>query len=71
MVGECKWTGHPIGTRLLDDLKQKVEVLLKDQDIKKVQFALFSRNGFTSDLEAKSKDEGVRLFTADSIVNRV
>ena len=71
LVGECKWTGHPIGTRVLDDLKQKVEVLLKDQDIKKVQFALFSRNGFTSDLEAKSKDEGVRLFTADSIVNRV
>ena len=70
LVGECKWAVHPIGTSVLDDLKQKVEVLTKDHDIKKVQFALFSRNGFTSDLEAKSKDEGVCLFTVDSLVNR-
>ncbi len=44
---------------------------MKDHDIKKVQFALFSRNGFTADVEVKSQDEGVRLFTVDSIVNRV
>jgi len=69
LVGECKWAVHLIGTSVLDDLKQKVEVLMKDHDIKKVQFALFSRNGFTSDLEAKSKDEGVCLFTVDSLVN--
>ena len=71
LVGECKWTGHPIGSSVLDDLKQKAEVLKKDHDIKKVQFALFSRKGFTADVEAKSKNEGIRLFTADSIVNRV
>jgi len=71
LAGECKWTVHPVGTSVLDDLKHKVEVLMKDHNIKKVQFALFSRNGFTADLEVKSKDEGVRLFTVDSIVNRV
>ena len=71
LVGECKWTIHPVGASVLDDLKQKAEVLLKEHQIKKVQFALFSRNGFTSDLEVKSKNEGVRLFMVDSIVNHV
>ena len=71
LVGECKWAVHPIGTSVLDDLQHKAEVLMKDHDIKKVQFALFSRNGFTADVEVKSQDEGVRLFTVDSIVNRV
>jgi len=70
LVGECKWAVHPIGTSVLDDLKQKVEVLMKDHDIKKVQFALFSRIGFTSELEAKSKDERGCLFTVDSLINR-
>ena len=70
-LGECKWAVHPIGTSVLDDLKHKAEVLMKEYDIKKVQFALFSRKGFTADVEAKSKNEGIRLFTADSIVNRV
>ena len=71
LLGECKWTIHPVGASVLDGLKQKAEVLMKDHDIKKVQFALFSRNGFTADVEAKSKNEGIRLFTADSIVNHV
>ena len=71
LVGECKWTIHPVGASVLDDLKQKAEVLMKEHQIKKVQFALFSRKGFTADVEAKSKNEGIRLFTADSIVNRV
>ena len=71
LVGECKWTIHPVGASVLDDLKQKAEILLKEHQIKKVQFALFSRKGFTADVEAKSKNEGIRLFTADSIVNRV
>lgn len=44
---------------------------MKDHEIMKVQFALFSRNGFTSDMAAKSKNEGIRLFTVESIVNRV
>lgn len=69
--GECKWTVHPVGARVLDDLKRKADVFMKDHGIKTVQFALFSRNGFTPDLEDQSKREGIRLFTVDSLVNRV
>ena len=71
LVGECKWTVHPVGASVLDDLKQKAEILMKDHEIKQVQYVIFARNGFTSDLEAKSKNEEIRLFTVDSIVNRV
>ncbi|NPV86269.1 MAG: ATP-binding protein [Anaerolineae bacterium] len=71
LVGECKWTVHPVGTSVLDDLKQKVVVLTKDHEIKKVQFAIFARNGFTPDLEDRSEREGIHLFTVDSLVNRV
>jgi len=58
-LGECKWAVHPFGSSVLDDLKQKVEILTKDREIKKVQFAIFARNGFTIDLEDRSRIEGV------------
>ncbi|MEN4012471.1 MAG: ATP-binding protein [Bellilinea sp.] len=69
LVGECKWTIHPLGTTVLDDLNQKVEVLMKDHEIKKVQFAIFARNGFTTDLEHRSKNEGILLFTVESFMD--
>jgi len=69
LVGECKWTVHPVGTSVLDDLKKKVEVLTKDHEINKVQFAIFARNGFTPDLEDRAKSDGIRLFTIESFMD--
>lgn len=69
LLGECKWTVHPVGASVLDDLKQKAEILMKDHEIKQVQYALFSRNGFTPELEDKSMNEGIHLFTVDGLVN--
>lgn len=71
LVGECKWTVHPVGVKVLDNLKRKAEILIKNHKIKQVKFALFSRNGFTAELEDRSEDEGIRLFTVDSLVNRL
>jgi len=53
----------------LDDLKKKVEVLTKDHEINKVQFAIFARNGFTPDLEDRAKSDGIRLFTIESFMD--
>jgi hypothetical protein len=69
LVGECKWTVHPVGVKVLDNLKRKAEILIKNHKIKQVKFALFSRNGFTAELEDRSEDEGIRLFTVDSLVS--
>jgi len=70
LVGECTWTVHPIGTRVLDDLTQKVKILTKDHEIKHVQFAIFARSGFTIDLENRAKIEGIHLFTIDSLMSK-
>jgi len=68
-VGECKWSVNPVGINILDDLKQKSQVLIKDYGIQKVQFALFARIGFTPALEEKARVEGIKLYTVDSLVN--
>jgi hypothetical protein len=69
LVGECKWSVNLVGTNILDDLKQKSQVLTKDYGIQKVQFALFARIGFTPALEEKARVEGIQLYTVDSLVN--
>ncbi|NPV75458.1 MAG: ATP-binding protein [Anaerolineae bacterium] len=70
LVGECKWIVHPVGTSVLDELNQKAQVLKKDHGIEKIQFALFARRGFTPDMQTRCKQEGVRLFTVDLLLNR-
>jgi len=69
LVGECKWSVNLVGTNILDDLKQKSQVLIKDYGIQKVQFALFARIGFTPALEKKARAEGIKLYTVDSLLN--
>ena len=68
-VGECKWSVNLVGANILDDLKQKSLVLMKDYGIQKVQFALFARIGFTPAMEEKARAEGIQLYTVDSLVN--
>jgi len=71
LVGECKWSVNPIGTNIFLDLKRKSQVLMKNYGIQEMQFALFSRSGFTSALEKQATDEGVGLYTTESLVNSV
>ncbi len=69
LVGECKWSIHPVGTRVLDELKQKAQIFQQEHGIEKLQYALFARRGFTPELEEAAKAEGVRLFTVESLIN--
>lgn len=68
LVGECKWSVNPVGINVLDDLKSKTHALQKVSDIRRVQYALFSRSGFTPALESQAKAEGIRLFTLDELI---
>jgi AAA+ ATPase superfamily predicted ATPase len=68
LVGECKWSINPIGINILEDLKQKTNVLLQSNDIQKVQYALFSRSGFTDTLKEQASSEGVGLYTTQDLV---
>jgi len=68
LVGECKWSINPVGTNILEELKQKSQVLIERYGIQKLQFALFARSGFTNALKEQARLEGVELFTVDSFV---
>ncbi|MCL4505204.1 MAG: ATP-binding protein [Chloroflexi bacterium] len=69
LAGECKWSVNPVGIDVLTDLKRKVQVLLRNGEIQKVQYALFARSGFTPALERRARDEGVQLYTVHQLVN--
>ncbi len=73
LVGECKWTGRPVGTNLLDDLKRKAHVLaIAEKSTRmvapKLHYALFARSGFTPGLEATARDEGILLVDPNDLL---
>ncbi|MBN1313445.1 MAG: ATP-binding protein [Anaerolineae bacterium] len=69
LVGECKWSANPIGMNVLDDLKQKAQVLLQRSGAAKtVYYALFARAGFTPVLEEQARNERIGLHTVGQIV---
>jgi AAA+ ATPase superfamily predicted ATPase len=64
LLGECKWTSDPVGTRLLEDLEAlEPEVRWQGTDWT-VEYALFSRSGFSDALTGRAKDRGdLRLYS--------
>jgi AAA+ ATPase superfamily predicted ATPase len=61
MLGECKWSRRAVGVNVLDDLKQKVQFLIEQQEWDSVRYALFSRSGFTPALQKRAEQEAVLL----------
>lgn len=70
LLGECKWTTEPVGGGLLSDLESiEPEVRWRGVD-RSVQYALFSKAGFTSDLrETARQREDVSLFDPSDILS--
>lgn len=61
VVGECKWWDNRVGGNVLEDLKRKA--VLIDAGGRKVSYALFSKNGFSADLERMAKaDKDILLY---------
>lgn len=67
LAGECKWSIHPVGINILEDLKRKAQALLREGDITQLHYVLFSRSGFTPALEKQAKNENVLLYTVDQL----
>jgi AAA+ ATPase superfamily predicted ATPase len=61
LVGECKWSTKPVGTDVLDDLRDKAEVMRQATRPYDVTSVLFSRSGFTPALVERAEREGVIL----------
>ncbi|KPA14137.1 hypothetical protein MHK_005654, partial [Candidatus Magnetomorum sp. HK-1] len=65
LFGECKWMNRQVGSKVLNELKEKVNSLNKDYVAdKKISYALFSKKGFKGDLikNAEKKSTGLYSF---------
>ena len=61
LLGECKWRSTKMSPQALTDLKERAEKLRRLQGFKK-HYALFSRAGFTKQLERQALDGDVLLY---------
>jgi hypothetical protein len=68
LFGECKWTSRPVGAGVLDDLKRKAYPVIEALGLQTIQYALFSRSGFSEALVARARDEGVLLVGPGRLV---
>jgi AAA+ ATPase superfamily predicted ATPase len=51
LLGECKWTSAPVGRAVFDDLTALASSVRWHGDDRNVSYALFSRAGFTDELQ--------------------
>jgi AAA+ ATPase superfamily predicted ATPase len=68
LAGECKWTKEKVRISLLRDLEEDVEKIRWRNDQRSQRFALFSRSGFTKELETESSDrEDLELYDLERL----
>lgn len=51
LLGECKWTGNPVGADVLEDLRETSQKVRWRDGNRKEKYAIFSRSGFTEAVE--------------------
>jgi AAA+ ATPase superfamily predicted ATPase len=69
VLGECKWTSEPVGESLLSDLERLTpDVRWRGTD-RTVRYALFSKNGFTPEIDAVADERtDLHLFAPSDIL---
>lgn len=58
LLGECKWTESPVGTGLFDELRDLESAVRWHGGERTVEYALFSRSGFTDELRDLARERG-------------
>lgn len=67
LFAECKWTNAKVGIDLYINLKRKARLVQWHNEDRKEHFALFSKAGFTEEMEELAKKEHVLLFDLKAI----
>ncbi|MFQ6016282.1 MAG: ATP-binding protein [Anaerolineae bacterium] len=62
LLGECKWWAGPVGLNVLDGLRARAGEVARATGHLRPHLSLFARNGFTPEVEAVARTEGVLLF---------
>lgn len=57
LLAECKWSSKKVGTNILDSLLKKSAHLQTDFQFKKIHYALFSKSGFTREMQQLSRSD--------------
>jgi hypothetical protein len=70
LLGEVKWSHNPVGLDVLQRLVARRDAVTADLERppREVRFALWSRSGFTPDLERQARADGILLFTPEDVV---
>jgi len=61
-AAECKWSKKPVGIDILNNLRRKVTIISPESPRDNRRLCLFSRSGFTKELEAFGKKGEVDLI---------
>ncbi|NIM10403.1 MAG: AAA family ATPase [Candidatus Aminicenantes bacterium] len=64
LVGECKWWNEKVGVNVLKELERKAALIEDHSRWERVYFALFSKSGFTPELEQKARESNT-IFLYD------
>jgi uncharacterized protein len=67
IFGEVKWSNKPVGTDILEKLKEKSMNVQWFIDERKAYYVLFSKSGFTKDMMLLAKQENIFLINKDKI----
>ena len=67
LFGEARWSANSIGTDTLNDLERKAKLVEWRKGDRKEYFVLFSRAGFTADLEKTAGERGVLLVRMENL----
>lgn len=70
LLGECKWSRHPVGPAVIDDLKRKAVLIDPGGRWPRVRHAVFARSGFAPELTALAKHEGILLIGPEAMVGQ-
>jgi hypothetical protein len=66
IVGECKWRREKMGARELASLRDRCRRLDRIQDFK-IQYAMFSKGGFTKDIQNSGDASELLLFEGSDL----
>ena len=66
-VAECKWSKKAIGIDVLQNLQRKVSLLAPEGRTANIRLGLFSRSGFTKELEDLGKKDKIELIDIPKI----
>lgn len=67
--GEVKWSRKEVGTDIYEDLKRKSQKVEWGKKNRIEYFCLFSKSGFTSQMEKLAKEEKIFLFEKDKLLS--